>query len=104
MGGRPWAVTSVVRMKEEGASMGRKGQESCILVVEDDEAINHATCSYLEKAGHGCVAAFSGTEAALLLDGGQRFDLVVTDLMLPGASRRTGACWLRGRRPRGWAL
>ncbi len=84
--------------------MGRKGQESCILVVEDDEAINHATCSYLEKAGHGCVAAFSGTEAALLLDGGQRFDLVVTDLMLPGASRRTGACWLRGRRPRGWAL
>ncbi len=38
-----------------------------ILVVEDDAAINRVVCSYLEKAGATCVAAFSGTEGLLHL-------------------------------------
>ena len=57
-----------------------------ILVVEDDAAINRVVCSYLEKAGAMCTAAFSGTEGLMHLAGGATFDLIVTDLMLPGAS------------------
>lgn len=56
-----------------------------ILVVEDDAAINKVVCSYLEKRGAACVAAFSGTEGLLRLEGGD-FDLLITDLMLPGAA------------------
>lgn len=55
-----------------------------ILVIEDDEAINRSTCLYLKKAGYDCTPAFSGTEAMLLLEKPCTFDLVITDLMLPG--------------------
>lgn len=57
-----------------------------ILVVEDDAAINRVVCSYLGKMGAMCTAAFSGSEGLMHLAGGAAFDLVVTDLMLPGAS------------------
>lgn len=55
-----------------------------ILVVEDDEPINRVVCSYLGKMGAVCTAAFSGTEGLLRLEGGS-FDLLICDLMLPGA-------------------
>lgn len=58
-----------------------------ILVVEDDPSLNDIVCSFLRLRGYACTAAFSGTEGRLLLDGdGCPFDLVVCDLMLPGAS------------------
>ena len=57
-----------------------------ILVVEDDAAINRVVCSYLGKMGAMCTAAFSGTEWLMHLAGGEDFHLVITDLMLPGAS------------------
>lgn len=56
-----------------------------ILIIEDDEAINRSTCLYLEMMGYDCTSAFSGTEAMLLLEKPCMFDLVITDLMLPGA-------------------
>ena len=56
-----------------------------ILVVEDDAAINKVVCSYLGKLGAECVPAFSGTEGLMHLEGERRFDLLITDLMLPGA-------------------
>lgn len=57
-----------------------------ILVVEDDAAINRVVCSYLGKMGAMCTAAFSGSEGLMHLAGGEDFHLVITDLMLPGAS------------------
>lgn len=56
-----------------------------ILVVEDDAAINKVVCSYLGKLGAECVPAFSGTEGLMHLEGERDFDLLITDLMLPGA-------------------
>lgn len=55
-----------------------------ILVVEDDAAINDVVCKRLAQDGHTMVPAFSGTEAHLLLESGDPFDLVICDLMLPG--------------------
>ncbi|MBB3171079.1 response regulator transcription factor [Parvibacter caecicola] len=54
-----------------------------ILVVEDDAAINDVVCTRLKRDGHNVQAAFSGTEARLLLQA-QSYNLVITDLMLPG--------------------
>ncbi|MCG4824331.1 response regulator transcription factor [Adlercreutzia equolifaciens] len=53
--------------------------------MEDDAAINKVVCSYLGKLGAECVPAFSGTEGLMHLEGERRFDLLITDLMLPGA-------------------
>lgn len=62
-----------------------------ILVIEDDIDINDVVAASLAKAGYDCTQAFSGSEARLVLQAGagadrEPFDLVITDLMLPGAS------------------
>ncbi|NMM63040.1 response regulator transcription factor [Clostridium sp. P21] len=56
-----------------------------ILVVEDDPKINKMVQTLLRKNEYEAVAAFSGTEALLLLEK-ESFDLILLDLMLPGLS------------------
>jgi DNA-binding response OmpR family regulator len=56
-----------------------------ILIVEDDPQINKMVQTLLRKNKYAAVAAFSGTEALLLLEK-ESFDLILLDLMLPGLS------------------
>lgn len=56
-----------------------------ILIVEDDPKINKMVQTLLRKNKYTTVAAFSGTEALLLLEK-ESFDLILLDLMLPGLS------------------
>ena len=59
-----------------------------VLLVEDDAHISGIVADHLGHAGYACTQAFSGTEARLVLEAadarGERFDVVVCDLMLPG--------------------
>lgn len=55
-----------------------------ILVVEDDKALNKLICRVLERNGHAVFSACGGEEALSLLDG-THIDLVLTDIMMPGA-------------------
>ena len=58
-----------------------------VLVIEDDAAINDVVATRLLRDGHTVTQAFSGSEARLLLgEKGTTFDLVISDLMLPGAT------------------
>jgi DNA-binding response OmpR family regulator len=54
-----------------------------ILIVEDDAHISEMLTELLTLHGYETTAAYSGTEALLLLPGGG-FSLVLLDLMLPG--------------------
>lgn len=65
------------------AASGGAAERVRVLLIEDDASINEIVGDHLERCGYACVRAFSGTEAQLLLER-ERFDLVVTDLMLPG--------------------
>ena len=56
-----------------------------ILIVEDEELINHLIRENLALVGHHCVQAYDGCEAKRLLQDGA-FDLALLDLMLPGCS------------------
>lgn len=56
-----------------------------ILIIEDDADINDIIRARLSKDGHACTQAWSGSEAALRLEN-STFDLVITDLMMPGLS------------------
>ncbi|PJI08175.1 MULTISPECIES: response regulator transcription factor [Clostridium] len=56
-----------------------------ILIVEDDPKINKMLQTLLIKNKYTTAAAFSGTEALLLLEK-ESFDLILLDLMLPGLS------------------
>lgn len=56
-----------------------------ILVVEDDDGLRSVTKAQLEKCGHDTAVAADASEALALLER-QSFDLVLTDLSLPGMS------------------
>jgi len=54
-----------------------------ILVIEDDIHISEMLCELLKQHGYAPIAAYSGTEALLILPQGG-FSLILLDLMLPG--------------------
>ncbi len=53
-----------------------------ILVVDDEEAIREIVCAILSAAGYTCKQAGSGTEALALLNSGETFELMLSDLMM----------------------
>ncbi|SMX42438.1 PAS domain-containing sensor histidine kinase [Actibacterium lipolyticum] len=57
-----------------------------ILVVEDDERVRRLTRTRLESLGYTVVTAENGTIAIEMLQQDQTFDLVFTDLVMPGGS------------------
>lgn len=54
-----------------------------ILVVEDDASLNDIICKQISKLGLNAEPVFSGTEAKRAFEQAV-FDLIITDLMLPG--------------------
>lgn len=54
-----------------------------ILIVEDDNDINHMLCELLSNQGYETSSAFSGTEALLYIER-ETPAAVILDLMLPG--------------------
>jgi response regulator RpfG family c-di-GMP phosphodiesterase len=53
-----------------------------ILVVDDEEAIREIVSSILVEAGYTCLEAGSGNEALAVLNSGEHFDLISTDIMM----------------------
>src|SRR5882757_11143668 len=53
-----------------------------ILVVDDEEAIREIVASMLSSAGYACKQAASGIEALALLNSGEQFELMLSDLMM----------------------
>lgn len=54
-----------------------------ILVVEDDKELNRTVCSFLNNSGYEAVGCFNANEAYdALYD--SMFDLIVSDIMMPG--------------------
>jgi PAS domain S-box-containing protein len=60
-----------------------RGNES-ILLVEDDPGVRAVSVKMLRAQGYRIVEAGDGKEAIALLEGNQRFDLLFTDIVLPG--------------------
>jgi putative nucleotidyltransferase with HDIG domain len=53
-----------------------------ILVIDDEEAIREIVCAILAAAGYACKQAASGMEALALLNSGEVFELMLSDLMM----------------------
>ncbi len=54
-----------------------------VLVVEDDKDLNRTVCSYLNNNGFEAVGCLSANEAYDEMFGGNTFDLIVSDIMMP---------------------
>ena len=56
-----------------------------ILVVEDDPAVLQVVRTQLEAGGHKVETAFNGEEALTRLERGAEYDLILTDVVMPGS-------------------
>jgi two-component system, cell cycle sensor histidine kinase and response regulator CckA len=71
-----------------------------ILVAEDEELILAVFQAILKKAGFEVIAASNGIQAASIFDAeANTFDLVITDLSLPGLDGTGLAAHIRKARP-----
>ena len=65
----------------------REGHGERLLVVEDDPAVREVVRDVLVDAGYGVEVASGGRSALELMDGGgSTFDLLITDVSMPGLS------------------
>ncbi len=55
-----------------------------IFVVEDDEAINRLLCMNLSVTGYEAAGETDGLQAKRRIEAGERYDLGLLDIMLPG--------------------
>lgn len=55
-----------------------------ILLAEDDAAMRHFLAAALKKAGHHVVGAANGGDALHYLEKDGDFDMVLTDIVMPG--------------------
>ncbi len=77
------AATELTVAEPVKAAKPRVGPLS-ILLVEDDPRVQASTRAGLVELGHVIHACSSGDEALAILAEGERFDLVLTDVMMPG--------------------
>ena len=77
-----------------------KGGTNLILVVEDDPLVREFVTVQLENLGYRPTAVSSGAAALELVDSGLEFDLLLTDVIMPGGMNgRELADQIRERRP-----
>jgi CheY-like chemotaxis protein len=78
---------------------------SRVLVVDDDALVREALCLQLRDAGFATIAASDGPSALGLIDQGAKFDVLLTDMVMPhGMSGLDLAEQVRERRPEARAI
>ena len=70
------------------------------MVVEDEVAVRNATAILLEKWGYTVLLAEDGASALKVASSGERIDLLISDMVLPGGLNGIEICHrIREQRP-----
>ncbi len=80
----PCAEENAALEKSEPSSDLPKGGGETILVIEDDENVREMACGMLERLGYQVTAAVDAADARPKLAQEDDFDLVLSDVVLPG--------------------
>ena len=79
--------------------IGPVSRRESVLVVEDDDTVRNLVVELLRAEGLQVMEAVSGTEGMQLLSGALRFDLLLTDVGLPGPNGRQLADYAQEQLP-----
>lgn len=71
---------------------------SRILVIDDDDQLRSFIITLLKRRGFDVTGVISGREGKTLLDR-ERFDLIITDLLMPDEEGLGTIRWVRARGP-----
>jgi PAS domain S-box-containing protein len=80
----PPGIGAVVASESATAPAVEGGHET-VLVVEDDRLVRDYVLTQLRALGYVTLNAANGTEALALVENGNDFDLLFTDVIMPGA-------------------
>ena len=78
-----------VEPQPEVYPLGAAGGSERILAVEDDPALRATVVEMLDGLGYEVVEAADAASALAIIEQGERFDLLFTDVMMPGPLRST---------------
>ena len=80
----PRARTEVPADAATSASIGRENVQGTVLVVEDSRDVADVTSALLEQLGYRVVRAENAAEALRHLQQGIEFNLLFSDIVMPG--------------------
>jgi CheY-like chemotaxis protein len=69
---------------DETINVAHHASAGSALLVDDEELVRTSTAAMLSDLGYAVVEAASGEEALRVIESGAKFDLVVTDHLMPG--------------------
>jgi PAS domain S-box-containing protein len=70
---------------EAASAPAIQGGYEMILVVEDDRLVRDYVLTQLHSLGYATIDAANGAEALVIVEAGKSFDLLFTDVIMPGA-------------------
>jgi CheY-like chemotaxis protein len=76
-----------------------RGRAETILIVEDDDGVRQYASEILRDLNYQVIEAKDSATALRLLDAEKKFDLLLTDVVLPGKNGRELANEVEQRRP-----
>ena len=104
--GQGTTVTVHLPVASPSVSEGTRGEPARlaasalrILVIDDDDEVREVVAEMLAAQGHGVLQASGGREGLALLEAGEKMDLVLTDLGMPGVTGWDVARAVRARWP-----
>jgi two-component system NtrC family sensor kinase len=74
----------VAKLAEGPDAKGVEPAHGTILLVEDNSEVAHVTSALLQQLGYQVARSESADEALTRLENGERFDLVFSDIVMPG--------------------
>jgi PAS domain S-box-containing protein len=77
--------TGTTALAESEPEAEHEGGHERILVVEDDRLVREYVLTQLHSLGYVTLAAANAAEALALVDNSEKFDLLFTDVIMPGA-------------------
>ncbi|MEO8113765.1 MAG: ATP-binding protein, partial [Phenylobacterium sp.] len=80
----PLSAESVEAEPASSPGAARRGPALHVLLVEDDAGVGDVVAAMLEDLGHGVQRAENAAQALKVLKRGDRVDLLLTDLVMPG--------------------
>jgi CheY-like chemotaxis protein len=81
------AARPATAARRERAPAAPAGRDASILLVEDDASVRRLLAILLESAGYRVTAAADGAEALAIVSASpRRFDLLLSDYVMPGLS------------------
>ena len=93
------AEQTITKARNSDAEIGH-GRGETVLVVEDDVAVLDATTMLLEHLSYTVLSARDGSSALEVVSSGERIDILISDMVLPGDLNGIEICKrIREQRP-----